>query len=86
LKDAFDNAWLHHIHYGPHHWEYWILRGEPLEMPDRYRREMLADWRGAGLAINGFDDSAEFYKKKRDKIILHPSTREWVDEQLVRKI
>lgn len=82
LVQAFDRAWLHHLHYGPHHWEYWILRGQPLAMPDRYRREMLADWQGAGRAIAGKDDSREFYLKRRDKIDLHPETRAWVEIQL----
>ena len=138
LKTAFGRAWLHHIHYGPHHWEYWLQRTEntrwtiqqysmenpcvlaldnhpllfveldgkdddihsgayrilqdvvkrlnncyePIEMPDRYRREMLADWRGAGRAINGKDDTLDFYMGRRDNIKLHPKTREWIEHQL----
>lgn len=62
LIEAFDRAWLHHQHHGPHHWQYWILREDSgalklIEMPDRYRREMLADWRGAGRAITGKDNT-----------------------------
>ena len=53
-----------------------------LPMPDRYRREMLADWRGAGMAINGKDETAEWYVKNRENIILHPETRAWIEEQL----
>lgn len=138
LVDKFERAWLHHLHYGPHHWDYWLVRnneehwtiqehsmGNPpilahdnhpllwveydgeddaihtkanqilhdvvnwlnqeykaLEMPDRYRREMVADWRGTGRAISGKDDTASWYAKNRDKIILHPRTREWVEHQL----
>lgn len=82
LVESFDRAWLHHIHYGPHHWEYWILDNKPLEMPDRYRREMLADWRGAGRAITGSDNTKEWHKENRDKIKLHPQTREWIELQL----
>lgn len=25
VKKEFDEAWLHHIHNNPHHWQYWIL-------------------------------------------------------------
>jgi hypothetical protein len=91
LVDAFERAWVHHLHYGPHHWDYWLSRDgvdglnrgyKALEMPDRYRREMLADWRGAGRAISGKDDTAAWYVKKRDEIILHPKTREWIEHQL----
>ncbi|MCG3207306.1 MAG: hypothetical protein FOGNACKC_00906 [Anaerolineae bacterium] len=85
VKD-FKVAWLHHMHYGPHHWEYWLLRDgdgvEALEMPYRYQVEMLADWHGAGLAISGKKDTAEWYKKTHDRIILHPTTRFWVEDML----
>src|SRR5687768_3679818 len=43
-------------------------------MPEVYVREMLADWRGAGKAL-GFPDTAAWYAKNRDNIILHPDTR-----------
>lgn len=50
-------------------------------MPDLYRREMLADWRGAGLAL-GFPDTLGWYSKNRDKMVLHPETREWIEKEL----
>lgn len=52
-----------------------------LPMPDRYRREMLADWKGAGLA-QGKPDTRAWYKANREKMLLHPETREWVERQL----
>jgi hypothetical protein len=57
---AFARAWLHHQNTAPHHWEYWIPRtghsvvigrsmdSVPLPMPERFVREMVADWLGAG--------------------------------------
>lgn len=88
VKDAFKRAWLHHQHYGgEHHWQYWILvnddgPSETIEMPDKFRREMLADWRGASRAITGDDNVAGWYEERRDRILLHPITKLWVDEQL----
>jgi len=87
IKERFKSAWLHHLHHGPHHWEYWIRQSDTgaealVEMPDRYRREMLADWNGAGLAINGVNDTKEFYEKRKDKIALHERTREWIEKML----
>ena len=57
-KCAFNAAWLHHQHHNPHHWQHWLLREDRgdlkmLAMPERFVREMVADWMGAGRAIGG---------------------------------
>lgn len=55
----------------------------PIEMPDVDRREMLADWRGAGRTRFGDKaDCAGWYKKNHRFIHLHPNTRAWVEDQL----
>lgn len=90
VKEAFDIAWNHHQKYGPHHWQWWMLVYDDqdemviIEMPDRYRREMLADWRGAGRAITGKDDVLEWYMGRRERMkrVLHPATRLWIEQQL----
>ena len=84
---AFTSAWNLHQKRNKHHWQFWLItwdRGETeaLPMPDVFRREMLADWRGAGRAINGKDDTIGWYTKQRDKMILHPDTRAWIESQL----
>lgn len=56
-KRKFDQAWLHHIHNNPHHWQYWVLIHDDgpidapngnklmaLDMPDEYILEMICDW------------------------------------------
>ena len=53
-----------------------------LPMPDVYRKEMLCDWRGAGRAIKGKDETKEWYLNNKRNIILHPETRAWVEKQL----
>lgn len=53
-----------------------------LPMPDCYRKEMLSDWRGAGRAINGVDETAKWYVANKDKMQLHPDTRRWVEKEL----
>jgi hypothetical protein len=85
----FDAAWLSHQHHNPHHWQYWILRGDngnqkALPMPYRYILEMVLDWRGAGLA-QGKPDVEGWYWKNRDKMVLHPDTQARV-EVLLRAI
>jgi hypothetical protein len=52
----------------------------PLQMPERYVREMVADWMGAGRAITGRWEVAQWYARSRPHIILHPATRARVEE------
>ena len=86
----FAAAWKHHWQNNPHHWEYWAesnFKGKSFShliapMPDVFRREMLADWRAAGRAITGTDNTVGWYAIQRDKIVLHPETREWIESQL----
>lgn len=84
---AFDLAWLRHIHRNKHHWQWWILREDDggtkvLPMPDRYRREMLADWRGTGRAQGYGDNTLEWYIKNKHKMQLHSKTRNWIEAVL----
>ena len=85
---AFDAAWLHHVRANKHHWQSWACPDteapggvKVFEMPDRYRREMLADWIGAGLA-QGAPDTLGWYTANRDKLMLGPRTRFWIEDQL----
>jgi len=78
--EAFDLAWLKHIHRNPHHWQYWRLREDDggtklISMPPKYVKEMLADWRGAGKA-QGFAELGPWYAKNHRKIELHEETRD----------
>lgn len=87
ISESFDYAWLSHQHHNPHHWQYWVLRGDAgwtktMPMPHKYRLEMLCDWRGAGRAIKGKDETSEWYAANKDKMELHPDTRAWVEQQL----
>jgi len=86
ISGDFDLAWLHHQHWNKHHWQYWSLvqdedEDKLLPMPDRYRREMLADWRGAGRA-QGKTNTRAWYEKNQHKIKLHPETLIWIEGKL----
>lgn len=86
-SDAFTFAWNLHQKRNKHHWQFWLItwdRGETeaLPMPDVFRREMLADWRGAGKAINGKDNTLSWYIDNFYKIKLHDDTRAWIDHEL----
>jgi hypothetical protein len=91
--EAFDRAWLFHQHRNKHHWQHWILTQDDdptmcVEMPVKYVLEMVADWRGAGRAYGktsrGDDpNTVVWYSKRRNKIKLHPNTRQVVEDLLL---
>lgn len=94
VKDAFDLAWLKHIHRNPHHWQYWVLnkddgRVKPLYVPQKYLIEMLCDWQGAGRAIHGrynpedpYFEVRDWYEQNKDLIKLEPYARFYVEKRL----
>ena len=92
-EDAFNRAWLHHIHNNPHHWQHWLLMNDdgkyrdpdkviPLEMPKSYALEMVADWWSFSWRTGNLEEVFDWYKEHRDNIILHSKTREFVDDVL----
>ncbi len=92
VSEQYKLAWLHHQKVNKHHWIYWVvftpIPGQSYDegwgcipMPDRYRREMLADWIGAGKTYGG-DGPIDWYEKNRGQLLLHPDTRDWLEEQL----
>lgn len=83
----FDFAWLLHQKRNKHHWQWWILpeaNGEVkiLEMPLKYRKEMLCDWKGAGRAQRNKTSTKEWYQANKHKMQLAEHTREWIEEAL----
>lgn len=65
--------WRWHYGRNKHHWEYWVedmidylpMTGETREIiPQRDVLEMVADWYGAGIAINGKEDVYNWYHEQ----------------------
>lgn len=97
--EGFARAWLHHQNHNPHHWEYWIPRtshisspspasgNAPLEMPERYVREMAADWLAAARTYRGeWPASRETWawlSEARSFIRLHPASAALLDRVLM---
>jgi hypothetical protein len=79
-KEAFRSAWNHHKTRNRHHPEYWCLdaHGYAIPMPERYVREMIADWMGAGRAITGKMDVHMWWASNRQRfevpIQMHENT------------
>lgn len=92
-EEAFNRAWLHHIHNNPHHWQHWVLVNDDgaigdagkvvaLEMPTLYALEMVADWWSFSWRTGNLEEVFDWYEEHRDSIILHPKTREFVEAVL----
>ena len=85
-SQAAEQAKMIHQHRNKHHWQFWVFINdcgeiECLPIPDVYRREMLADWRGAGESL-GKPDLVGWYTSCRDTMLFHPETRAWLEQQL----
>lgn len=83
-KDEFALAWARHLRRNTHHWNHWVIKKEDggdriFEMPEKDRREMIADWLGVQKTL-GKDDLAGWYKERQ--ITLGPKTRRWVEQTL----
>ncbi len=87
---AFDYAWLKHQKHNKHHWQHWVLISDhgvikPLKMPRKYALEMIADWTGANHAIIGSPDCKEWYENNKQYMLLHPETRNLVENIILGK-
>lgn len=92
----FDIAWNGHQKLNKHHYQYWILiedsgKVQRLPMPDRHRREMIADWMGAGRAYNLHWTPLELLHWYQDPARcddwpnrLHLETQRWVEDQITK--
>ncbi len=89
VVQAFQRAWLLHIHRNPHHWQHWVLinddpgEGEVLlEMPYNYIIEMICDWWAFSWAEGDLSEIFSWYDEHKDYIKLNPKTRETVEDIL----
>ncbi len=92
--DTFNRAWLHHIHHNPHHWQHWLLMMDDgkyrdpgkivaLEIPRVHVVEMVADWWSFSWRSGDITEVFDWYERHRDCIVLHESTRAYLESLLV---
>lgn len=86
VQNAFNHAWLHHIHVNGHHWQHWILNQDDpdpgeviLEMPHRFVVEMVCDWMSFGFEVGDLEELFKFYDGHKDYMKLGIHTRVYVD-------
>ena len=99
VDTKFNEAWLYHQRRNKHHWQYWVLLEDDwntfaLEMPEKYVKEMLCDWRGVWRAFADTEEKIQLfyycqrhevynrYHKRADKMTLHKFTRRYVEDFL----
>ncbi|MFW6172590.1 MAG: DUF5662 family protein [Elusimicrobiota bacterium] len=83
--EIFESSYLLHVRRNDHHWHYWSVTkddGTTKEFPmsNGARKEMLADWIGAAKAQRRCHKT--WYWNNKEKIIIHPETRKWIEENL----
>jgi hypothetical protein len=94
IDREFDLAWLHHQNTSDHHWEYWVSREDTpcslhsiraIEMSEAARKELLADWYGAGKAMEKPGDWFEilsYWNYLRLRATIHPVTANEIDADI----
>lgn len=89
VEEAFNKAWLHHIHNNPHHWQHWVLINDDpelgeivLDMPYANIIEMICDWWSFSWKAGNLYEIFDWYEKKKDYMKLSKNTRTTVEEML----
>lgn len=87
VKNAFEYAWLHHIHNNPHHWNYWVLPSSKdstiiLDMSLNYILEMLCDYFSFSFKKNDLEEVLNYYKTNKNTMALSDKTRETFETYL----
>ncbi len=103
-KRSLDRWWNSHQKLQKHHRQYWVLIEDswnikPLVMPERYIKEMLADWWWVGMTFLHDDEEAQekynifdwwevwnFYYNRRDKMILSIQTQLYIEDYLQKQL
>lgn len=90
-EKGYSSAWLHHKGRNKHHYEYWQDNfdngGNPIEMPMKYKKEMLCDYLGAGRAYHGksfnFEKELKWWESKKSKpIAMHPNDIAFINKYI----
>lgn len=89
VVQAFNKAWLTHIHRNPHHWQYWILiNDDPIQgailvdIPDNYIIEMICDWWAFSWASGNLTEIFDWFEKRREYMKLSSKTRAKIESTL----
>jgi len=89
VTQAFNKAWLFHIHRNPHHWQYWVLlEDDPsggnvcIEIPFNYILEMICDWWAFSWASGNLMEIFDWYNQHKATIQMAEASRSTVEDVL----
>lgn len=89
VVNAYNYAWLKHLHRNPHHWQYWVLINDDpkegeiiLDMPYNYILEMICDWWAFSWAKGDLFEIFKWYDEHKDYMKLSAATRKTVNDIL----
>lgn len=89
VVNNFRQAWLHHIHFNPHHWQHWVLINDDpnegeivLDMPYEYILEMVCDWWAFSWNSGNLREIFDWYDKHKEYMKLSERTRNVVESIL----
>ena len=94
-ENGWSSAWMHHKGRNKHHYEYWQDNfdngGTPIEMPMKYKKEMLCDYLGAGRAYYGKEftymkECTWWQNKVKKPLAMYPNDKEFIDVWLRRLV
>jgi hypothetical protein len=85
----WQKALLHHYNHNPHHWRYWLRPSTSdcivkVEMPTKYKKEMVADWASAGYCINEEWDLDKWFQDNKDQMTL--TNEIYIEHALIPKV
>lgn len=87
VKEAFNRAWLAHIHANPHHWQHWMLQNDEdglilLDMPYVFCVECVCDWWSFSWKSDNLYEIFDWYEKNKTGILLSDKTRKIIEHIL----
>lgn len=94
VVDAYNIAWLKHLHRNPHHWQHWVLINDDdgmkaLDMPMQYIIEMICDWWSFSFDKGNLYEIFDWYNdpERQAKFMFSDTTKKNVDKimQLLRQ-
>jgi len=96
IEQAFNKAWLVHIHKNPHHWQHWILVNDDpkdgdtiLDIPYNYIIEMICDWWSFSFKSNDLYTIFDWYANHKSIMKLSSNTKsqvEYILGQIYKKL
>ena len=88
-EKGYSEAWMHHKGRNKHHYEFWQDNfdngGVAIEMPLKYKKEMICDYIGAGRSYYGksFNMQKEYewwLNKKSKPLAMHEKDKVFIDK------